>query len=83
MRLQNKVALVTGGGAGMGLAVALAYAREGAKIVVAEINTMGTATRRGMPLSPPAVRRSLFKPMWPKRVRSPRLWHKRSSTLVV
>jgi NAD(P)-dependent dehydrogenase (short-subunit alcohol dehydrogenase family) len=37
MRLQNKVAIVTGGGAGMGLAVAQAYAREGAKVVIAEI----------------------------------------------
>ena len=37
MRLQNKVAIVTGGGAGMGLAVATAYAREGAKVVIAEI----------------------------------------------
>lgn len=37
MRLHNKVAIVTGGGAGMGLAVAKAYAREGAKVVIAEI----------------------------------------------
>ena len=37
MRLQNKVAIVKGGGAGMGLAVAKAYAREGAKVVIAEI----------------------------------------------
>jgi len=38
MRLQDKVAIVTGGGAGMGRAVAEAYARQGARVVVAEIN---------------------------------------------
>lgn len=38
MRLQGKVAIVTGGGAGMGRAVAEGYAREGAQVVVAEIN---------------------------------------------
>lgn len=37
MRLQDKVAIVTGGGAGMGFAVASAYARAGAKVVIAEI----------------------------------------------
>ena len=38
MRLKEKVTIVTGGGAGMGLAVARAYAREGAKVVVADRN---------------------------------------------
>jgi NAD(P)-dependent dehydrogenase (short-subunit alcohol dehydrogenase family) len=36
MRLANKVAIVVGGGAGMGRAVALAFAREGATVVVAD-----------------------------------------------
>ncbi|MFF2877079.1 SDR family oxidoreductase [Gottfriedia sp. NPDC057991] len=38
MRLQNKVAVVTGAGSGMGKAIAVLYAKEGAKVVVSDIN---------------------------------------------
>ncbi|MGG0176953.1 SDR family oxidoreductase [Gottfriedia acidiceleris] len=38
MRLQNKVAVVTGAGSGMGKAIAVLYAKEGAKLVVSDIN---------------------------------------------
>ncbi len=45
MRLQNKVAIVTGAGMGMGRATALRLAQEGAKLVVADINAeVGEAT---------------------------------------
>jgi NAD(P)-dependent dehydrogenase (short-subunit alcohol dehydrogenase family) len=37
-RLDNKVALVTGGGSGIGAAICRAYAEQGARVVVAEIN---------------------------------------------
>jgi len=38
MRLQNKIALVTGAGSGFGKAIAETYAREGAKVAVVDIN---------------------------------------------
>jgi NAD(P)-dependent dehydrogenase (short-subunit alcohol dehydrogenase family) len=38
MRLENKVAIVTGGAAGIGRAIALGYAREGARVVVADVS---------------------------------------------
>jgi 3-oxoacyl-[acyl-carrier protein] reductase len=39
MRLKNKVAVITGGAQGIGRAIALGMAREGAKIVVADLQS--------------------------------------------
>ena len=40
-RLENKVALITGGGSGIGRATAVTFAKEGAKVVVADVNIEG------------------------------------------
>ena len=37
-RLENKVALITGAGSGIGRASARAFAREGARVVVADFD---------------------------------------------
>ena len=39
--LENKVAIITGAGSGIGKAISLLYAAEGAKIVVSDINEKG------------------------------------------
>ncbi len=43
MRMQNKVAIVTGAASGIGKAIAVRFAREGAKVCIADLN-LGEAT---------------------------------------
>ena len=72
-RLQDKVAIITGAGQGIGLAYAQRFLDEGAKVVVAEINAeraagaMATLDGRGEAI--------LVRPI--SRTRHP---HKRAST---
>ncbi len=44
MKLQGKVAIVTGAASGMGKAIAEAYSKEGAKVVVSDLNLEGAQT---------------------------------------
>ncbi len=46
--MKAKIALVMGGGAGTGRAIALAFAQEGAKVVVADVNTQGGRETLGL-----------------------------------
>jgi meso-butanediol dehydrogenase / (S,S)-butanediol dehydrogenase / diacetyl reductase len=44
MRLKNKVAIVTGAGAGIGRAIASRYAREGASVIIADVDARAGKT---------------------------------------
>ena len=45
-RLKNRIAIITGAGQGIGKALALGLAREGAKVVIADINEENAASVR-------------------------------------
>ena len=58
--LENQIAAVTGAGSGIGRAIALGYAREGAQVVVLDINGETAAETAAYPRRP-AARRSISR----------------------
>ncbi len=46
MKLEGQVAVVTGGAQGIGRAIAEALAKEGAKVVISDINARGRSENR-------------------------------------
>ncbi len=56
MRLENKVVIITGAGSGIGRETALLFAREGARVVVADMNvSAGEETVKQMPMDVPCI----------------------------
>src|SRR4029077_20894062 len=48
MRFANKVAIVTGGASGIGAATAALLAREGARVLIADVSSNGESTAAGL-----------------------------------
>jgi NAD(P)-dependent dehydrogenase (short-subunit alcohol dehydrogenase family) len=76
MRLTDKVAIVTGAGSGIGRAGALALAREGAKVVVSDINAdNGAATVAAICAAHGEARFIAADVSVATDLRTPRMWH--------
>lgn len=71
--LENKVALVTGAGSGIGKAIAIELAKHGAKVVVSDINLAGVRIGQSRALgSSPIALYSRKQGRYPRGIRRKR-----------
>ena len=66
MRLAGKVALVTGAQQGIGKAIALAYGREGASVVINYLDNQAAAEEIASQIRALGQRACLLLAMWPR-----------------
>ena len=66
-RLAGKRAVITGGDSGIGRAVAIAYAREGADVLIAYLNEDEDAAEVARSLRTPAANVYWYAVTWPSR----------------
>ena len=78
MRLQGKVALVSGAGSGIGRATAKLFAAEGASVCVADVNDE-SSTQPPIRSSRPAARPSPLAATYPKTRTLSGWWQTRST----
>ena len=78
--LMNKIVIITGGGAGVGRATALAFAEIGARVVVADVNR-DTAQEVIGQIRSEGKRQFLSKQIFPFPVKPKGLFHRRSRSL--
>jgi NAD(P)-dependent dehydrogenase (short-subunit alcohol dehydrogenase family) len=89
-RLENRAAIVTGASSGFGRGIALAYAAEGAKVVVNDIhgepNKAASKTTRSFPplqrFEKLVAMRSMLRATSPSKMKSPASFRRRSACTV-